>query len=245
MKVDFHVHTNRSVDAVHTPREMVKQAKKTGLDAIAITDHNQLFPAGEARRLTREFGLVVIPGIEGGNIAVQKHWIALGISRQINRMQILEILASIRQESGLSIPPPPHGRLGFGDYAGLGFNAVESLNGSEPASNRQVKNDGHIPEVAGSDSHALPMLGFCWTEVEADGTIDSILEAVRRGRCRPAGSTIPLPDYLRFYFLYLRYRILREPTAAYAAARKVIRDIRRVRAYESSCQNCRTHVLPR
>jgi hypothetical protein len=240
MKIDFHVHTNRSVDAVHSPREMVKKAKKTGLDAIAITDHNRLFPTSEAKRLSHEFGLVVIPGIEGGNIAVQKHWIALGINRQIMKIRIEGILASIRQDNGVSVAPHPYARLGFGDYAELGFDAVESLNGSEPGSNRNIRNIRRIPEVAGSDSHALSMLGFCWTDIEADGTVESILESLRRGLCRPAGSTIPLFDFLRFYPHYIRDRILRQPAAAYAAACQVIGDVRRVRAYESSSLNNRT-----
>ena len=132
MKADFHVHTNRSVDGVHSPRVMVKCAKKAGLDTIAITDHGRLFPWIEARRLTREFGLLVIPGIEGGDIAVQKHWIALGISAVPQELSIRQILSHIRNDAGLSIAPHPHTRLGFSDYATLGFDAVEALNATEP-----------------------------------------------------------------------------------------------------------------
>jgi hypothetical protein len=241
MKVDFHVHTRRSVDAVHSPRQMVKKARDAGINAIAITDHSRIFPKSEAQSLSREFGLVVIPGIEGGNIAVQRHWIALGIDRQITNTRIDLVLESIRQDSGVSVAPHPHSRLGYGNYAGLGFDAVESLNGSEPGSNEQVRNIHKIPEVAGSDSHALSMLGFCWTEVDADETMESILESVRRGLCRPEGSTIPFLDLFCFYPLYILERILREPVSALSAARQVIRDVRMVRAYESSCQNCRIY----
>ena len=245
MKIDFHVHTSRSVDAIHSPREMVKMAKKIGLDAIAITDHNRLFPSGEARHLSREFGLVVIPGIEGGNIAVQKHWIALGIGRQIASKQIRAILTCIREDNGLSIAPHPHTRLGFENYAELGFDAVESLNGSEPGSNKKIRNVRRIPEVAGSDSHAQLMMGFCWTEVEADGTRESVIESVRRGRCRPTGSTIPFLDFICFYPLYIHHRILRHPAAAYAAACQVFRDIRKLEADELSGLNCRIYPKPR
>ncbi len=234
MKVDFHVHTNRSIDAVHNPRQMVKGAKKTGLDAIVITDHNCLFPKSEAQRLTKEFGILVIPGIEGGNIAVQKHWIALGVERQITKSRIDSILSFIKNEGGLSIAPHPHSRLGFSDYTALGFDAVESLNGCAPDSNQRVNNSGRIPEVGGSDAHALPMLGFTWTRINSDATVESILEAVRKGWCRPGGSTIPFFDILRFYPQYITHRILREPLAAYAAARKVIRDIRMMDSFESS-----------
>jgi len=238
MKVDFHVHTNRSIDAVHSPRAMVKMAKKTGLDAIAITDHNRLFSKSEAQCLTREFGLVVIPGIEGGNIAVQKHWIALGISSQILKNHIDAILSAIHRDGGVSVAPHPHSRLGFGNYAALGFDAVESLNGNEPESNRKIRNNKRIPEIAGSDSHALPMLGYCWTEVDADETTESILEAVRKGLCRPVGCTIPLRWYLQYYPHFFRHRILAQPMLALATARQVIRDIRKVRESECSGTHC-------
>ena len=233
MKVDFHVHTNRSIDAVHSPRLMVKRAKSSGLDALAITDHTRLFPKSEAQNLSREFGVLVIPGMEGGNIAIRKHWIAAGIDRPITDCRIDAVLSSIRQEGGLSISPHPHTRLGYAEYAMLGFDAVESLNGSEPAANRRVNNTRHIPEVAGSDAHAVPMLGYTWTEVDADATVESVLESVRRGRCRPGGSTIPLSDLVRFYPQYIFHRVLREPRAAFSAIRTVIRDIRAVRARES------------
>jgi predicted metal-dependent phosphoesterase TrpH len=245
MNVDFHVHTNRSIDAIHSPRAMVKMAKKSGLDAIAITDHNRLFPAAEAKRLSTEFDIVIIPGIEGGNIAVRKHWIAIGISRHVAGIHIREILASIRNDNGISIAPHPHTRLGYDNYADYGFDAVESLNGSEPVCNRRVRNLHNIPEVAGSDAHALQMLGFCWTEVDADRSAESILESVRSGRCQPAGTTIPLSRLISFYPLFLRDRVLFEPIAAFRAACNVIQEIRRVRAVESSCRNCRTYQYPR
>ena len=226
MKVDFHTHTRRSVDGVHSPRLMVKQAKKVGLHALAITDHNRLFPKREAQRLSREFGLLVLPGIEGGNIAVEKHWIAVGIDRQSTKRRIDAILASIRHEGGLSIAPHPHIRLGYGSYALLGFDAVEAMNGSEPASNRQINNSTRIPEVGGSDAHALSMLGFTWTEVDADPTVESVLESVRKGRCRPGGATVPFLNLIRFYPQFITNRILREPRAAFHTACRVLAEIR-------------------
>jgi predicted metal-dependent phosphoesterase TrpH len=235
VKIDFHVHTSRSIDAVHSPRLVVKQAKKLGFDGIAITDHNRLFPHLEARRLSREFGLLVIPGMEGGNIAVRKHWIALGISRSFESLSIESVLSFIRHENGVSVAPHPHTRLGYAGYAGLGFDAVESLNGSEPYANTLVRNIRNIPEVGGSDAHALLMMGHTGTRVEADGTLESVLDAVRRGKCAPYGTTIPFLDLLRFYPLYVRHRILGEPRAAVSRACRVIREIRALGAGESPC----------
>jgi hypothetical protein len=235
MKIDFHVHTYRSIDAVPNPRQVVKYARKLGLDALAITDHNRLFPASEARRLSREFGPLIIPGIEGGNIAAQKHWIALGIFHPSESPAINTILSLIRREGGVSIAPHPHTRLGYADYADRGFDAVEALNGSEPQSNARIRNTRKIPEVGGSDAHALLMMGHIWTHVDADGTLDGVLEAVRHGRCIPGGTIIPLFDLLRFYLLYVRHRILSEPLASVSRAYRVIREIRALGTGESPC----------
>jgi len=214
---------------------VVKHAKKIGLDAIAITDHNRILPPGEARRLSREFGLLVIPGMEGGNIAVRKHWIALGISRYFESPAIGAVLSFLRNEGCVSVAPHPHARLGYANYADLGFDAVESLNGCEPGSNAMVRNPRRIPELGGSDAHALPMMGHTWTRLEADGTIDSILDAVHRGMCAPRGTTIPFPDLLRFYPLYVRHRILGEPRAAVSRACQVMREIRTLGTAKSPC----------
>jgi predicted metal-dependent phosphoesterase TrpH len=65
MKIDFHVHTSQFINAVSSPRQVVKRAKKFGLDSIAITDRNWLFPLNKARRLFREFGLLIMPDIDG------------------------------------------------------------------------------------------------------------------------------------------------------------------------------------
>ena len=88
----------------------------------------------------------MIPGIEGGNIAVQKHWIALGIEQCIEDFGILKILDDIRNKSGLLFAPHPHTRLGYETYAALGFDAVESLNGTEPKANAMIRNTRGIPE---------------------------------------------------------------------------------------------------
>lgn len=211
MRADFHVHTSRSPDGVHSPREMVKYAKRTGLDAIAITDHNRIFPLTLARDLSREFGIIVIPGIEGGDIMKEKHWIALDIPEIPLHQDIRSLLDGIRESGGITLAPHPHTRLGYEDYPAIGFDAVEALNGTEPAANLLVRHRPGIPEVAGSDAHSVSMLGFCWTSVDASDTMEGILEAVRKGLCVPRGRTIPVSRCLSAYWEYVTRRIALDP----------------------------------
>ena len=61
--IDLHTHSNIS-DGTLTPTELVKLAKETGLDAIALTDHDTLQGLPEALEAGRKFGIEVIPGCE-------------------------------------------------------------------------------------------------------------------------------------------------------------------------------------
>lgn len=61
--VDFHTHSTCS-DGTLTPAELVHHAKKQGLTAIALTDHDSVDGIKEAAREAEKIGLEFIPGIE-------------------------------------------------------------------------------------------------------------------------------------------------------------------------------------
>lgn len=63
MAVDFHVHTTAS-DGSLTPVEVVELAKKQGLTAIGITDHDTMNGVEVALKKGKEIGLQIIPGVE-------------------------------------------------------------------------------------------------------------------------------------------------------------------------------------
>jgi hypothetical protein len=170
---------------------MARHARKLGFDAIVITDHQSLFPWSLARELTRDLGICVIPGIEGGNIVSERHWIAAGINHPPESSDIGDILSFVRREGGVSIAPHPFTRLGYAEFTSLGFDGVENLNSTTPRSNRLVPRDHGLTPLGGSDAHACPMLGYAWSEVDSTCVADDILEAVRKGLCRPAGGLMP------------------------------------------------------
>lgn len=61
--VDLHVHSNES-DGTVTPEELVREAKKTGLSAFALTDHDTTAGLDRAIACGEEEGVEVVPGIE-------------------------------------------------------------------------------------------------------------------------------------------------------------------------------------
>lgn len=61
--IDLHVHSTAS-DGTYTPSEVVLLAKKTGLSAMALTDHDTTDGIPEAMTCADECKLTFVPGIE-------------------------------------------------------------------------------------------------------------------------------------------------------------------------------------
>ena len=62
-RIDLHVHTNVS-DGTTSPAETVELAKKAGLAAIAVTDHDTYLAYASAALAGMDHGIEVVPGIE-------------------------------------------------------------------------------------------------------------------------------------------------------------------------------------
>lgn len=61
--IDLHTHTTVS-DGGDSPRELVEKAAAVGLDAIAVTDHDNDSGCAEAVQVGREVGVEVVRGVE-------------------------------------------------------------------------------------------------------------------------------------------------------------------------------------
>ncbi|MDD6038371.1 MAG: PHP domain-containing protein [bacterium] len=61
--IDLHVHSNAS-DGTFTPTELMYEAKKAGLSALALTDHDTTAGIWEAMQAAEELGIELVPGVE-------------------------------------------------------------------------------------------------------------------------------------------------------------------------------------
>ena len=61
--IDLHVHSNAS-DGTLSPAQVVNEAARAGLSAIALTDHDTTAGVAMATEKGRELGVRVIPGVE-------------------------------------------------------------------------------------------------------------------------------------------------------------------------------------
>lgn len=98
--IDLHTHSTAS-DGSLPPAELVDLAKKTGLKALALTDHDTVAGIGEARRRAAELGLAFVPGVE---IEIdfdpgEFHLLGLGIDETCGRLaEALSLLADARTD---------------------------------------------------------------------------------------------------------------------------------------------------
>jgi len=102
---DLHIHTCRS-DGLLTPQEVIDQAVKLHLSAIAITDHEVTDSALETRELAKNYPLEVVTGSE---ITTHNgHLLGLYLERNIPSGKKVEwTIDAIHDQNGLAIVPHP------------------------------------------------------------------------------------------------------------------------------------------
>ena len=64
MKVDLHIHSSCSPDAINSPRAICRAAVRKGLDGIALTDHDTAAGWDAMAKAAERAGLLFIPGQE-------------------------------------------------------------------------------------------------------------------------------------------------------------------------------------
>jgi glycosyltransferase involved in cell wall biosynthesis len=186
--VDLHMHTDHSYDCATPVEVLLAEAKARGLGAIAITDHNEVSGALEAR--AKSDGVQVIVG-EEIKTADQGEVIGLFIEQKIPRgMSLQETIDEIKRQGGLVYVPHPFDRLhSVPDYEHLldVLDDVDAIEVFNPRVAISAFNDEavrfaakyRIPAGAGSDAHVPQGLGSVRIRMrEFDGP-DEFLQSLR------------------------------------------------------------------
>ncbi len=113
--VDLHMHTDHSHDCATPVEVLLATARAQGLGAIAVTDHNEISGALEARAQAAESDahppVKVIVG-EEVKTADQGEVIGLFIEEKIPRgLSLAETVAEIKRQGGLVYVPHPFDRM--------------------------------------------------------------------------------------------------------------------------------------
>ena len=165
---DLHMHTDHSPDCATPVDVLLETAKQRGLGAIAITDHNEISGALEARERAKGIKVIVSEEVK---TAHEGEVIGLFIEEKIPRgMSLKETIDAIHSQGGLAYVPHPFDRLhSVPDYEHLlkvvgdidvleVFNARVAVRGFNEEAQR-FADKYRLVAGAGSDSHVAQGLG--------------------------------------------------------------------------------------
>ena len=186
--VDLHMHTDHSPDCATPVDTLLETAKRVGLGAIAITDHNEISGALEARERANGIKVIVAEEVK---TADQGEVIGLFIEEKIPRgMTLQDTIAEIRRQGGLVYVPHPFDRMhSVPDYEHLldvvaDIDAIEVFNPrvafsafNEEAARFAAKY--RIVAGAGSDSHVAQGLGSVKIRMRDFDGPEEFLESLR------------------------------------------------------------------
>ena len=177
MIVDLHIHSRHSPDSLSRPADIVKRAERAGLDAIAVTDHDSIRGAIEARESSKGSKVQVIIGSE---VSTNKGDITgLFLTKDIESHDAMEAISQIHAQGGLAVLPHPFRSPRLTEDVMNAVDVIETHNSREPHKNdeRSVSLAARLskPQVGGSDAHWLFEIGLCRTTVVGDDLKKAIL----------------------------------------------------------------------
>lgn len=227
MKADLHSHTYYSLlrvprlrserlfqDSAISPKLLVKIASQQKLDAIALTDHDNMLGMKSFLQYAKKYkDLTAIVGQEvtkyDQNRKPWAHVLTYGLKRipwKIRFKPMPEFLEYLDDQNAVyvlahpfdlsqSAPAGGYHRKTFAiNYSVLKrFRMIEVVNGLQPKRHNDlaqiVARELNIPGIAGGDSHHPKMIGRCFTYVEGT-TEDEILEYLRQVKKSPKKYTV-------------------------------------------------------
>ena len=229
-KADLHVHTDAS-DGTASVCDVLSRAAELGFGVIAITDHDTIDGALEARRQAHRYGVEVIVGEEVST--AEGHLLVLFIEAALlPGLPAAETIAAAHAQGGLCIAAHPYdwavpslGKAGLhrrchgvnmGEWP---LDAIEGLNASATwplgipnrVGQRIARRIG-LPTVAGSDAHTLATIGRAYTLFPGRTALD-LRGAVINGNVTTAGQPWTVAETFDFYRQTVSQRGLREALA--------------------------------
>jgi predicted metal-dependent phosphoesterase TrpH len=197
--VDLHCHSKGSFDCLSDPRDIVKAARDRGLTHLAITDHDRIDIALQARDLAPQ-DLTIIVGEEvkttdGDLICVfLETAIPPGLSA-------VETIAAAREQGGLVGIPHPFDRMRGSLLRDAAMASLAPLVDWVETHNARVVGHGNedaqafalehgLHGVAVSDAHSIMEVGVAYTALDGDpSTPAGLLAALPSAEIIPGRAT--------------------------------------------------------
>lgn len=195
-KINLHLHTYYS-DGIYSPLRIVKEAKKRGFFAIAVTDHNEINGSIKAIKYGEKHKIIVFGGVElyfsvNGHLyellalfnnpeALKKFYNAFRFKNYfVPSYQSIEMVADmIKEYEGVAIAPHPYGRKGIyrdrkeSIIPRINIEVLNAFTGK--FRNRKAKrncDEGLCHEFGAADLHFFPgSIDFAYTQIRSEEPI--------------------------------------------------------------------------
>lgn len=195
MKIDFHVHSKYSSDSLTKLSQIYKQAKKTGLGGLALTDHDEFQGVAEFQKFLREErdkDFLLIPGME---IKMDKgEIIALFLQAPIQSRDLVGIIEEAKQQEALLCLPHPFDKVRrvvpkisqITKQELAAIDAIEVFNGRmlDQKANKVALEfawKNNKAQLGGSDAHWWFEVGTVRTEINGTN-IEEIKKEIKKKR---------------------------------------------------------------
>jgi predicted metal-dependent phosphoesterase TrpH len=202
--VDLHCHTRASFDSLAAPAAVVRAAAARGLTHLAITDHDRIEGALEAREAAAALGPGAPHVIVGEEIRTADGDLIAAFLREAvpPGMSARESIAAVREQGGLVGMPHPFDRLRGSLLRDASMRELCTLvdwievhnarlvgRGNEQAA--LLARESGLAGVAVSDAHSVMEVGVAYTALEGDlSTPEGLLTALGAVELVPGRASI-------------------------------------------------------
>ena len=139
------------------------------------------------------------------------HIVALNVQEPVPKgLSAEETVERIHAAGGIAVACHPFALFkgSLGKHASGKFDAVETINASASPFRRSVRKGEEmaerlkLPRVAGTDAHYAPAIGYAYTLIDAEPSVEAVVKAITDGHCAPFGEPVPLKLKLEKYCHY-------------------------------------------
>lgn len=191
IKLDLHVHSERSPDGIMTMEEIVSLAKAKGLNGAAVCDHDlALLDAPEFD------GFLIIPGIE---VSTQfGHLLGLFLTGPVETRDFFEAVEAIHAQGGLAVLAHPFEHSRDGSRLAPAVPLLDGLEVWNSRADRKIRDANRLAAsfaqvcrlrpFGGSDAHCPQEVGNGFTTVEAEKlTLEAVKAALLEKNAQASG----------------------------------------------------------
>ena len=194
MLVDLHIHESKySLDSHVSLEKIIEEAKRKGLDGIAITDHDDMQIKEEAETLSKNLNYPIFVGVE--YLTLEGDIVAFGFDKvPEGRISAQEFINLVNEAGGVCISAHPFRNNNRGLENNLntirGLAGIEGFNGNtDKLSNLKAFETAKklgIQAVGSSDAHHQHAVGRFATKLPFTVTnVAELIRAIKTNECVP------------------------------------------------------------